>query len=100
MIVYLFFEPLNITLQEATELAIDPMVDRYVQKWNAFEVSEQIRCFRFEVEAAVEDLLGVDLEKSKMAKPIRALLHPHMMTLREGGQVDISLVMDEILDII
>ena len=83
-------------IQQATELAIDPMVAKYVQKWKALAVSEQIQSFRLEVESAVEDLLGVDLDGSEKAKPIRALLHPYMMTLREGGSVDVAEVMDEI----
>lgn len=87
-------------MQQATELAIDPMVAKYVKKWKALEVSEQIQSFRLEVETAVEDLLGIDLDGSEKAKPIRALLHPYMMTLREGGSVDVAEVISEISNII
>ena len=76
------------------------MVAKYVQKWNALEVSEAIRSFRCEVETATKSLLGVELEGSASAKPIRALLHPHMITLREGGNVDIAVVMNEISSIV
>ena len=85
--------------QQATELAIEPMVAKYVQKWKALEVSEQIQSFRLAVETAVKDRLGIDLETSSQAKPIRAMLHPHIMAIREGGDVDIDSVLDEIATI-
>jgi hypothetical protein len=82
--------------QHAHELAIEPMVDAYVRKWTALEVSDEIQVFRRAVEAAVEQHLGVDLETSPKAKPVRAMIHPHVMTLREGRPVDLDQVLHQI----
>jgi hypothetical protein len=72
------------------------MVDNYIRKWTAQEVTDEIQTFRSAVEAAVEQHLGVDLETSPKAKPVRAMIHPHVMTLREGGTVDLDQVLHEI----
>lgn len=86
--------------RQASETAIEPMVAKYVQKWTALELSEQIQSFRYAVESSVEESLGIrDLETSIKAKPIRALLHPHIMAIREGGCVDIDAVLQEISDL-
>lgn len=72
------------------------MVDNYIRKWTALEVTDQIQTFRRAVEAAVEQHLGIDLETSPKAKPIRAMIHPHVMTLREGRPVNLDQVLQEI----
>jgi hypothetical protein len=85
--------------QQAHELAIEPMVDNYIRKWTALEVTDQIQTFRRAVEDTVEQHLGVDLETSPKAKPIRAMIHPHIMTLREGGPINLDQVLHEIRNI-
>lgn len=77
----------NQAAQQATELAIDPMVAKYVKKWTALEVSEQIQAFWQAMSVAVEEKFGVDLETSAKAKPMRAVLHPYLMAIREGTTV-------------
>lgn len=82
--------------QQACEIAIEPMVEKYVDKWAAFEVSEQIQSFRQAATNVVQERFGFDLDTAPEAKPIRSMLHPHIMDIREGRSVDTSRVLDDI----
>jgi uncharacterized protein YdeI (YjbR/CyaY-like superfamily) len=90
-----FAHKLNFT-QQAETIAIGPMVDKYVQKWNAFEAAEQIKNFRQSMEQVVLDHLGLDLQTSPEAKPLRAMMHPYVMDIREGRTVDIDSIIQQI----
>lgn len=72
------------------------MVAKYVQKWNAYEASGKIKSFRLAVQNAVNESLDLDLETSPEAKPIRAMMHPYVMQIREGRTVDIESILQEI----
>ncbi|CAB9504769.1 expressed unknown protein [Seminavis robusta] len=82
--------------KQAEELSIEPSVDKYVDKWAVLEVSEQIQAFRSAVQLATDEYLGVDLETSPEAKPIRAMMHPHVMNIRSGRPPDLDEILREI----
>ena len=75
-------------MQEAFDLAIEPMVAKYVDKWNALEASDQIQRFQQTIQSAVKQQFNLDLETSPEAKPVRAMMLclNSDFTGREGGQ--------------
>ena len=80
------------------------MVQKFVEKWTALEVSDSVVRLRQAVQDMVWSQWGLDLEESSssapQAKPIRALLHPYIMKARQGESVDMNLLREEIQKVI
>lgn len=72
------------------------MVARYVEKWEALEVADQVKKFRDSVRDIIQERWGVDLETSPEAKSIRSWLHPYTIAIRQGRTIDIEELVGEI----
>ena len=74
--------------QAAIIQAIDPTVLRYVERWNAMQMSDRIAQLR----QGCERLVQTDAE----LQWVRKELHPPTMDLRQGLDVNIESVIAEI----
>lgn len=76
------------------------MVARYVEKWEALEVADQVKKFRDLVRDTIREQWGIDEETSPEAKLIRSWLHSYTIAIRQGRTVDIEDLVGEIRQLI
>lgn len=77
-------------MQQARDIAIEPIVANYVEKWTAQHKADQVKQLRQAIAEFDRDLRGIDLDTAPEARTIRSMMHPFLMDARQGKPVDLE----------
>jgi hypothetical protein len=88
--------------QQAQELAIEPMVRTYCDKWRAYQVATQVVALRNAVQAYLQAQCHLEVDGDLATAPVavRELLHQPMMDLRQGKYVSTEQILQQVAQII